>query len=54
MAQTFCEKIPLQRQLANLLIQRGQLCLGRLALADRSLSRANSDAVPSSSVFFQA
>src|SRR3954447_25678278 len=31
------KKIPLHRQLANLLIQRGQLRLGRLTMSDRSL-----------------
>ena len=54
MAQTFCKKIPLHRQFADLLIQRGQLRLVAAASSAVACPRANSDAVPSINVFFHA
>jgi hypothetical protein len=53
MDQTFCEKIPLDRQFADLFVQLGQpriVGCGRVA----ALALANSEPTPSMTVFFQA
>jgi hypothetical protein len=48
MAQTFCEKIPLHRQFANLLIQLGQLRIvgcGRVGCAALAFGKQRADPV---------
>jgi hypothetical protein len=55
MAQIFCEKIALHRQLADLRIQPGELSLVcHRATRRAAMTRPNSDETPSSSVFFHA